>query len=196
MASIQRNTLVAMMANGFSTEQVAAHLQVPVQAFEELLTNDPALQEDVERFQRYKTIDNNLDRAEERVTKQLMLSVQFETDVGKLSRALTAINSARRRSLGESLAGVVNNTQVNVVQLRLPRRMETSFVKNSQAEVVEVDGSKLLSMPAQQLLRQIKEREDKEEIADDYMPAKITERSKEDFGTGYLSGPEEIKEIL
>lgn len=116
------------------------------------------LDEATQRDQKYNSIEDQLlDKMEKSIP-----SLYKPQDV---LRALTAINKAERRgATSQQIAELANKKNESVVELELPDRIKTKFVKSHTKEVVEVDGRVLVSRDSRLLYAEVMAQGEKDEI--------------------------------
>lgn len=108
-----------------------------------------------ERLTKVNARDDKLGGIEDDLIEKIANSMDMLYKPRDLLAAFRVINSAQRRGVPAHETTVVNNTVVN---LTLPKEVVKSFTMTPQGEIVEVEGQTLVTMPTQQLLRQLAER--------------------------------------
>lgn len=98
--------------------------------------------------------DRNIDSIEDNLIE--LLKEQVETRQIYKPRdvlmAFNVLNKAQRRGNPNQDGLTINN---NVVELTMPVTLVANFTKNTQGEVIEVEGQTMQTMPAQSLLRHL-----------------------------------------
>lgn len=89
--------------------------------------------------------DKKWNSLEDKLLEKFDTAVEFVSRPMELIKMLGVVNAAKRRAAPAELSA---NTQVQVVPLILPVILAPKFVMNSQAQVVEVEGRVIATMPA------------------------------------------------
>lgn len=182
MAAIHRQTLVQLIAAQYTTSQIADCLNVTTEAVQAALDTDTTIVSDAAQIKQYEKIDSNYNKIEERASTRLASLVATVTDPMQLLKITTGINNMRRRSQFENAALQDPEARKSVVKLSLPKRVPVQYEVSNNREVTSVDGRQLISMPAQQLLRQEQPKVEERRNARPHLPKELT--------------AEDIKELL
>lgn len=171
---ISRTNLAQLIAANFSSADIAAKLGLEETAVNQAIAADEFLAQEVARIRNHRQIDDNLDRIEARATNRLLNAVEFETDALKLTKIVSSINGARRRSQGETGGLVDQGTSRGTVELNLPKRVAVTHKTNNQGEVIEVNGQPLVSKTSADLLKEVKYHEQNNETSNGGLPKVAT----------------------
>lgn len=148
------NYIVAALKAGFDESQIASGLGITQSAVKQEI-DSKNLKQFIPANSRFRSIDekyNNLeesvlDKLEQRVAQSVLMKPL------ELTRILSTLNGAKRRSLAEGQAAV-NQTDVRFIQLQLPESRQPPQVKlNANSEVIEVDGRVLKTLPSAELAK-------------------------------------------
>jgi predicted transcriptional regulator len=142
MASVDKQFLISALRSGFSESQIADALGVTQSAVSQVI-NAYNLREVAAKNSKFESIDTKLNSIEEAILTKLEKSVKFVEDPMKLTRILTAVNGAKRRSLAEGNSLPTDGARL--VQLNLPERMTLTVNLNANNEVIGVNGRDLLT---------------------------------------------------
>lgn len=147
-----------LLGSGISTDQVACALGVSPSRISQLLAQEyfsekvSALR--YENLSKHNDRDSHYDRLEDtligKLEKSLPLMMRPETILG----AIKVINGAKRR--GAAAPDMVN-TNSPVVNLIMPNIIAQKFTTNLNNQVVQAGDQSLLTMPSNNLLRQMKD---------------------------------------
>jgi len=101
--------------------------------------------------------DRAIDEIEDVLIEKLKAGLDFLVSTKDILRAYAVINAAKRRGAKATDTTVVNN---NIVNLILPRIIVQKYTVSRTGEVVEVEGKPLVTIPAQRLLADRKQRDE------------------------------------
>jgi hypothetical protein len=179
MATIHRDNLVHLLASNFTEQDIAGKLGCTPEAVREAIAADADLALDVARARQYRRFDANLDRIQNTAAERLANAVAQEVDSMKLLKIVTGISSLSRRSQGEvaAKANLSQDRAGGVVELALPQRMQLSHVKNTNGEVVEVNGRPLVSKSSDELLKEVKAYEEQQQQENDEAPSRLPRKA-------------------
>lgn len=175
MATAYRETLVSYIAAGYTAAQIAARFGVTPEAVLETMKSDTRLEADVVRVTRYKKIDATYDSIEEIASRRLAQAVAFESDTMKLLKIASGINAMKRRSSSAEVSLGNESEATRYVKLAMPKRLEVKYETTSNNEVISVDDRSLVSMPAQQLLKQERSKQPELEHKNGHLPREMPE---------------------
>ena len=150
-----------MLGSGLSSETVASAIGVTPSYVSQLLANETFYDEVVElrsKSQMAHTIrDVSIDSLEDKLIDTLHTMVDDGRFIkpGEALMAFRVINGAHRR--GEKVRQSTPSSG-QVVNLTIPVAVKTHISINSKGEVIEVNGQTLVTMPSQQLVKQIADR--------------------------------------
>lgn len=150
MSKIDSAFVLAALKNGHTESAIAAHLGVTQSAVSQYI-DAHNLREIASTNSRFAQIDRKLDNVEEKVLNNLDKVVGTIYDPMKLTKILSVVNGAKRRSLAEGQQIVNNTTNVRLVNLTLPERALLRITKNAQNEVIAVGERNLTTIPAGKL---------------------------------------------
>ena len=174
MAHIHRQTLVQLVAANYTVQQIADSLNVTSEAVVAAIESDTTIASDAAQIKQYTKIDNNYDKIEERASTRLAAMTATVTDPMQLLKIVSGVNGLRRRSQFENASLQDPEARKSVVQLNLPKRVPVKFEVSDKREVISVDGRSLVSMPAQQLLRQEQPKLEERKREKPYLPKELT----------------------
>lgn len=176
--------VVELLQKGYTVGEAAAIALVPRAQVEQWAEEYQELIEDGQLLQSIaaKKLDQDYADLEQHVLDQLKKTLAFETNTLVLLKAVSTLNSAKRRSTGEQKPAHTTNVDVKVVQLQLPSRMlEASEVQiNSQGEVVGV-GSQSYVTATQNNIRSLMAARAQQQVAQTQDAARTLELSVADF---------------
>lgn len=147
-----------LLGSGVSAESVASALGVTPSRISQLLAEELFFSKVAEL--RYKSLqehnerDGKYDSLEDQLIHKLERSLPLLVRPESILKALTAVNSAKRR--GQSTPEQVTNQQ-NVVNLILPAIIAEKFSVNINNQVTKAGDQELLTMPSGNLLKQVEE---------------------------------------
>lgn len=152
---MDRDYILNALNSGFSDSAIAASLGVTQSAVLQYI-DAHGLRNQLEANSRFAKLDEGLNSLEEKIIKKMDKAMEFcvLTPV-QLCAMLRTVNGAKRRSLAEGQPINPNNSQL--VVLNLPKHMEVNVTKNSQNEVIAVDGRALNTLAANKLLKHVEQ---------------------------------------
>lgn len=176
--------VVELLQKGYTIAEAAAISLAPRQQVEQWAQEYQELIEDGQLLQSIasKKLDQDYADLEQTVLDQLKKTLAFETNSLVLLKAVSTLNSAKRRSVGEARPATNIHNDVKVVQLQLPTRMlESSEVHiNAQGEVVGV-GDKSYTTANQSNIKSLLEARAQQQLAQTLENARSLELSPSDF---------------
>lgn len=98
--------------------------------------------------------DRNIDTIEDGLLSKLADVVPTLYKPMDVLRAAAVVNSMKRRGVPANESLTINN---RIVNLTIPTRIQQIFVKNSNGEVIEIEGKTLVTMPSQTLIKELAE---------------------------------------
>lgn len=150
---VSKDQIQEMLGNGLSNEVVATAVGcdpsyiTQLMSVEEFSSKVIALR--TAALSANSKRDRKIDAVEDKLIDKVEQSVDLLYKPLDLIRAATAVNAMKRRGVSAQDALHVQNTVVN---LMIPQVVVMNFTKNSQGEVIEVEGKTLVTMTSQQLL--------------------------------------------
>lgn len=150
--------ILELLGSGLGAEVVATACGVSPSYVSQLLS-EQAFSEQVtaRRFANLQAAtkrDASYDEIEDALIAKMQDLLPMMYKPMEVLRAITVINSAKRRGAGAPEHTHVNNTVVN---LTIPTQILQKFVTNANNQVVEVGDQTLVTMPSAQLLNQLKQ---------------------------------------
>lgn len=158
--SPQQKQAVSLLSSGVSQTQVAAALGISDGLVSQWMADETfaaqvqlatiAVTENEQRF------DTLLEDAE----MKALDNIKQRLPLANLQQSLAAfsvLNKAQTRRSRNPASGIAQN-RAPIVQIVLPTQMAVQYIKNTQAEIVEVEGQTLVSAPQAMLPTLLKER--------------------------------------
>ena len=147
-----------MLAQGMSNSQVANVLGVTDSAVSQLMEDEDfarlVQEKRVKVSQEDERFDTKLEVGEEKALDNILAKMHFG-NLGQQLAAFKTLNQAKRRKDTRITQPQQNGHTTNLI---LPAVIVPVYVKNSQSEIVEVDGKTMLSASATRLNEIVKER--------------------------------------
>lgn len=156
MTNPAREKSMEMLVKGIDPNDIALSIGVDV-SYVLALSNDPTFRQTLSNQRADKVVevydkDDAYDTLETLAMAQLGDALADERDTGKLLKAVSVLNGAKRRSKGEG--GIA--PQGVVVELHLPAFVQkynsVTSEKDIQGQVVSVDGRPLLTKDTKSIL--------------------------------------------
>lgn len=154
MAQVSKEFIISALRAGFAEVQIAEALNVTVSAVEQLI-NAHGLRDLAARNSKFESIDNKLNNLEEKILDKLEKVLPFANKPETVTKMLTAVNGAKRRSLAEGRT--LQDNSVRLVQINLPERVQHKVALNSQNQVVGIDDRELITAPSGQVLERVRQ---------------------------------------
>lgn len=146
MGSLRKEIVIAALQRGFTVAEIADASGVTDSAVVQFISEHKLEAMATGGDKRYQSIDEKYLKIEsqllDKLEKQLNFAVLEPTKIGLLLRT---INGAKRRSLSEGQA-TVNNTNVRLVNIKLPEHVRVKAVLSPQNEVIEIDGREIATL--------------------------------------------------
>ena len=153
---------LSLLGSGIDAEQVAAALGVTPSRISQLLSDESFAHKvaDIryQFLQQHNVRDERYDNLEDRFLDRLEKHESLFFKPNDILKALTTLNSAKRR--GQSAPTSVTNNQ-NIVTLVLPKIIAAEFSIDMNNQVIKAGDQELLTMPSGNLLKQV---EDAQEV--------------------------------
>lgn len=154
--------VIKALRAGATETQIAQSLNVSPSAVSQFIETN-GISEKVRKDSPFQEIDAKLNSIEGTVVTQLEKSLRspfnkIANDPMKIAQVLKIVNGAKRRSLAEG--STIIDQRTALVQLNLPARAIAQVRKNSQNEVIEVEGRALQTMQSGRLLSKLKGEDD------------------------------------
>lgn len=151
--SLDKEQIKSLLGTGLSNEVVASAVGCDPSYITQLMSDSQFSQEVVVMRAAALTANSKRDRKIDAVEDTLIAKfeevlpmVYKPTDV---LRAMSVVNNMKRRGVPANEALTINN---RIVNLNMPVQIIQNFTKNSNGEVIEVEGKTLVTMPSQTLL--------------------------------------------
>jgi len=162
-SSIEDRAL-SLLGSGVPAVSVAAALGVTESRISQLLAS-PVFTEKVselryESLQSYTKRDASYDTLEDKLLLKLEKSLAYMIKPGEILKAIQVVNGATRR--GAKAASDSTVSSANIVNIVLPTIITQKFQTNTKNQVIKAGTQELLTLPAHQLLKETKEKEEKE----------------------------------
>jgi hypothetical protein len=151
-----KDRILALLGNGVAPEATAAAVGCTPAYISQLL-KEPDFAAKVAELRcanltQATERDGKYDTLEDKLLAKLEDLIPFMIKPMEVVKALSAMNSAKRRGAGAESSSTVNN----IVVLQLPQVIKNRFQVNDKQEVVEVDGRTLLTIDGSKLLKELK----------------------------------------
>lgn len=156
-----KDRILKLLGSGLGGEVVSATVGCDPSYISQLMSDEDFRQKvlalRIESLTADTARDRAIDEIEDVLIEKLKAGLDFLVSTKDILRAYAVINAAKRRGAKATDTTVVNN---NIVNLILPRIIVQKYTLSRTGEVVEVEGRPLVTVPAQQLLANRKQRED------------------------------------
>ena len=163
---------LTLLGGGVGAEAVAAALGVSPSRISQLLS-DEAFSSKVSELrytnlQSYNARDDKYDNLEDKLLLKLESSLPLMVRPDSILKALATINGAKRRGQQSTENAAASKQIVNLV---LPTKIVTTFITNSNNQVVQAGDQSLITMQSGTLLDKVKEIENERLLPDTPTPA-------------------------
>lgn len=173
--SIEDRALV-LLGSGIAAEATANALGVTPARISQLLSeqefSDQVATLRYENLQKHNLRDDQYDSLEDKLLDKLEQALPFMLKPAEILRAVSTINSAKRR--GQSAPDQTINQQ-NIVNLTLPEVIAQRFTVNIDNQVTRAGEQELHTMPASQLLKKVEQQQEEREEAISQLEAPLPE---------------------
>lgn len=150
---------LALLGSGIGPETVASALGVSVSRISQLLSQEEfsarVSQLRFESLSKHNTRDATYDSLEDTLLTRMADCIPLMHKPMDILRAITVINSAKRR--GSATPEAITNQQT-VVQLIIPTQIINKFTSNINNQVVKVGTQDLITIQSGTLLDQVKQK--------------------------------------
>lgn len=150
--------ILEMLGNGLSPPVCASALGVSESYISQLLSEESFAQQVTARrfesLQAATTRDKSYDAIEDALIEKMNDLLPMMYKPMEVLRAITVINTAKRRGANAPENTVVNQT---IVQLTLPVSITSRFVTNANNQVIEAGEQQLITIPATALTKKLEE---------------------------------------
>lgn len=164
-SSIEEKAL-KLLGSGVNPEQTASALGVSPSRISQLMSEkyfaDKVASLRYANLQAASMRDGQYDSLEDTLIKKLKESMTLMVRPDTILKAINVINGAKRR--GQSAAPTVTNQQ-NIVQLILPTVTAQRFSTDLNNQVIKAGDQSLLTMPSNNLHKQVEDARDKRTAA-------------------------------
>lgn len=153
---VDKKQIQDLLGSGLSNDVVATAVGCDPSYITQLMSGEEFAARVVELRTEALSANTKRDRKIDSVEDKLLSKVEDAVDLlykpNDLIRAVSTINAMKRRGVSSQDSLQINNTVVN---LMIPKVVIMNFTKNSQGEVIEVEGKSLVTMPSNQLLENL-----------------------------------------
>lgn len=161
-----------LLGSGISPAQVASALGVTESHISQLLSNEEfaskVSQLRYEALSKHNLRDAEYDSTEDALLDKLKNSIPLMTRPMEIVRALTAVNSAKRR--GQAAPEQIHG-KVEITQVVLPAVLINKFIVNNKNQVVSIGERDLLTIQSGTLLKEVNAAQGEQNVA------RLTERT-------------------
>lgn len=155
-----KERIQVLLGSGISPEIVSATVGCDPSYISQLMSDEEfrsrVLALRIESLTADTARDRQIDEIEDVLISKLKAGLDYLVSTKDILRAYAVVNAAKRRGAKASDTNVVNN---NIVNLILPRIVVQRYTVSKTNEVIEVEGKSLVTIPAQRLLAERKQRE-------------------------------------
>lgn len=148
--------ILEMLGNGLQPEIVATASGVSPAYVSQLLSEESFSRQVTEKrflnLQAATTRDRSYDSLEDKLLEKMEDLLPLMYKPMEVLRAISIINTAKRRGSGVPESQVINNT---IVQLQLPDIILNHFVKNETNQVIATGNQQLITIGAEKLTEKL-----------------------------------------
>lgn len=148
---------LTLLGQGIPPTAVANALGVDPSRISQLLADETFATQVIEKkftsLSKHNERDTKIDDIEDKLLKSLEHSLPFMTRPMEILKAFQVINLAKRK--GQAVSENLTNKQT-IIQLNIPQIILQKFSSNVHNQVVQVGEQSLVTMPSNQMIKQVK----------------------------------------